>query len=217
MKIACVGYRDWALNIYKKLMDAFPEHEFLFQDSKENYSEDEIYEFKPNYVLFYGWSDMVKPELLCSFDCLMLHPSALPCYRGGSPIQNQIIDGVTESAVTIFLMNDEMDSGPISRQSVLSLHGKLSEIFSRIESIGLELTIDILKYALNPVEQNHSLASYCKRRTRVMSEITLSELTESSAVYLYNKIRMLQDPYPNAYIVTSDGKKLRLIDCEIDK
>lgn len=216
MRIACIGYRDWALSIYKKLLDAFPQHEFLFQDSKEKYSEDEIYTFKPDYILFYGWSDMVKPELLQSFDCLMLHPSDLPRYRGGSPIQNQIIDGVTESAVTIFLMDDGMDSGPISRQCKLSLHGKLSEIFSRIESIGVELTVDILINGLNPVEQDHSLASYCKRRTPEMSEITLRELSESSADYLYNKIRMLQDPYPNAYFITSDGRKLRLKDCEID-
>lgn len=216
MKIACVGYRDWALSIYKKLFDALPQHEFLLQDSKENYSEDEIYKFKPDYVLFYGWSNIIKPELLRSFNCLMLHPSALPRYRGGSPIQNQIIDGVTESAVTIFLMDDGIDSGPISRQRELSLHGKLSEIFSRIESIGVDLTKDILTYGLNSVEQDHSLASYCKRRTPAMSEITLGELSESTADYLYNKIRMLQDPYPNAYFITSDGKKLRLTDCEID-
>ena len=91
MKIACVGYRDWALNIYKKLLDAFPEHEFLLQDSKVNYSEEEIHKFKPDYILFYGWSDFVNTELLTAFDCLMLHPSPLPKYRGGSPIQNQIL------------------------------------------------------------------------------------------------------------------------------
>lgn len=216
MKLACIGYREWALNIYKKVVDALPQHEFLLQDSKAKYSEDEIYKFKPDYVLFYGWSDMIKPELLRSFDCLMLHPSALPRYRGGSPIQNQIIDGVVESAVTIFLMDEGMDSGPISRQHAISLDGKLSEIFSRIESVGVNLTIDILTNGLNPVAQDHSLASYCKRRTPAMSEITLKELCESPANYLYNKIRMLQDPYPNAYFITSDGKKLRLTDCEID-
>lgn len=216
MKIACIGYRDWALRIYKKILEDLSQHEFILQNSKENYSEEKIFEFNPDYVLFYGWSDMVKPELVSSFDCLMLHPSALPLYRGGSPIQNQIINGVTKSAVTIFLMDDGIDSGPICRQQKLSLNGKLSEIFSRIESIGVELTIDILTYGLNPVEQDHSLASYCKRRSPEMSEITLRELSEASADYLYNKIRMLQDPYPNAYIVTSDGKKLRLTDCEID-
>ena len=41
-----------------------------------------------------------------------------------------------------------------------------------------------------------------------MSEITLNELTTMPSTYLHDKIRMLQDPYPSAYIRTSDGKKL---------
>jgi len=41
-----------------------------------------------------------------------------------------------------------------------------------------------------------------------MSELTIEELSEESAEYLYNKIRMLQDPYPNPYIKTKDGKRL---------
>ena len=44
----------------------------------------------PDIVLFYGWSWKVSEKLINKFDCLMLHPSPLPKYRGGSPIQNQI-------------------------------------------------------------------------------------------------------------------------------
>ena len=47
----------------------------------------------------------------------MLHPSPLPKYRGGSPIQNQIIRGVVDSMVTIFVMNDKIDAGDIIAQS----------------------------------------------------------------------------------------------------
>ena len=43
-----------------------------------------------------------------------------------------------------------------------------------------------------------------------MSEITVEEISTKSGEYLYNKIRMLQDPYPNAFIKTSDGKKLKI-------
>ena len=40
------------------------------------------------------------------------------------------------------------------------------------------------------------------------SEITLKELRTKSGLFLINKIRMLQDPYPNPYIRTKDNKKL---------
>ena len=59
----------------------------------------------------------------------MLHPSPLPKYRGGSPIQNQIIDGKLHSAVTIFLMDNGIDTGPIAEQKYLSLEGTIEKIF----------------------------------------------------------------------------------------
>ena len=94
MRIVCVGYRDWALNIYGQLQREFPEHTFLMQLSKKDYSEIQIEQFKPDLVLFYGWSDIIGSRMIESGKCLMLHPSPLPKYRGGSPIQNQIIRNV---------------------------------------------------------------------------------------------------------------------------
>ena len=42
----------------------------------------------------------------------------------------------------------------------------------------------------------------------ISSEISIDELTNQSSLYLYNKIRMLQDPYPNPFIKTVDGKRI---------
>ena len=56
-----------------------------------------------------------------------------------------------------------------------------------------------------------------KRRKPSQSEITLDEIKTKKANYLYNKIRMLQDPYPNAFIKTIDGKKLTIQKASIKK
>ncbi|GIS10295.1 MAG: hypothetical protein CM15mP114_10770 [Alphaproteobacteria bacterium] len=74
----------------------------------------------------------------------MLHPSDLPKYRGGSPIQNQILNGILDSKVTIKPLM-KMDAGPILVQRPLSLRGEMSEILGRIEQSGTEATIKILK------------------------------------------------------------------------
>jgi len=66
------------------------------------------------------------------------------------------------------------------------------------------------------VPQDDSAATYCKRRTPSESEITLDELASQPAEYLNNKIRMLADPYPNAYILTADGKKLVITAAHIE-
>lgn len=215
MRIVCVGYRDWALNIYDQLQREFPEYTFLMQLSKKDFSEIQIEHFKPDLILFYGWSDIVASKLIESGKCLMLHPSPLPKYRGGSPIQNQIINGDIHSAVTIFLMDNGIDTGPIARQKYLSLEGTLEEIFQRIELIGFELTRDIFIHGLNVTDQNSEDATYCRRRLPEQSEITLTELETQTSEYLHNKIRMLQDPYPNPFIKTIDGKKLIIKNSQI--
>ena len=214
MKIACVGYRDWAIEIYESIQT--DDREILLITSKSDLDYSVLQEFGPDYVLFYGWSWIVPEQFITSFRCLMLHPSPLPKYRGGSPIQNQIINGEIESAVSIFLMDSGLDSGPLYCQESFSLEGELSEIFSRIVRIGIALTEKILSEDLQPFPQDHSLATYFKRRKAADSEISMQELKTSSAEFLYNKIRMLQDPYPNAYIVAADGRKIFLKSASIN-
>jgi methionyl-tRNA formyltransferase len=216
MRIACVGYRDWALNIYDRLA-ACSDHTFLILRSKSQFKVDVLDDFKPSLVLFYGWSWMIPVNLLERYTCLMLHPSPLPRYRGGSPIQNQIIAGETSSKVSLFVVTDELDAGDLVGQQDLSLTGTLNEIFKRIEESGVELTRHLLEHGLQRVPQDHSAATFCKRRTPVESEITSEELASQPAEYLYNKIRMLADPYPNAYIRTADGKKLMITEAHIEE
>lgn len=214
MRIACVSHREWAISIYNKLK-TLTKNDFLIIDTKKHYDEDKILSYNPDLILFYGWSWIVGERLINKFYCIMLHPAPLPKYRGGSPIQNQIINGEKNSAVTLFLMDNGMDTGPILKQEEFKLNGNLSEIFERICNIGYKLTIELFNEGLKPLEQNHSIATTFKRRSPSQSEITLEELQTKSSEYLYNKIRMLQNPYPNAYIKTSDGKKLILTQSSI--
>lgn len=215
MKVLCVGYRSWALKIYHNLKKT-SKHDFMIIDKKEKLSTKKIYNFKPNLILFYGWSWKIDEEIIDNFNCIMLHPSALPKYRGGSPIQNQIIRGVLSSKVTIFLMNKKIDSGDIIASEYLSLKGSLKEIFLRMSEIGERLTKKfVLKKSLKLKSQDDSKASYFKRLKPEDSEITINDLKNQNAKYLHNKIRMLDDPYPNAFIKTSDGKKLILKKVEI--
>ncbi len=216
MRVACVGYRAWALNIYDRLATS-SNHIFLILRSKAQFNVEVLDDFKPDLVLFYGWSWIIPGDLLERYTCLMLHPSPLPRYRGGSPIQNQIIAGETASKVSLFVMTEELDAGDLVGQQDLSLVGTLDDIFNRIENAGVELTVQLLKHGLQRVPQDHSKATFCKRRTPGDSEITAEELASKPAEYLFNKIRMLADPYPNAYIFTADGKKLMITAAHIEE
>ena len=215
MRIACVGYRDWALSIYDQLAHK-TDHQYLIFRSKLQYDERVLHDFKPDMVLFSGWSWTVSADIVSQFSCVMLHPSPLPKYRGGSPIQNQIILGENDSAVTLFLMDEGVDTGPILAQGPLSLNGDIDDIFQRMIHSGVELTMDLLSKGLKPVPQNNDEATSFQRKKPEDSEITFDEICNQPADYLYNKIRMLQSPYPNAYIKTSDGKKLLILSALIE-
>ena len=205
MKIVCVGYRSWALDIYKKIKK-IKNHKVLIL-RKVNVSR--ILRFKPDYLLFYGWSNMVSDKLINTKKCIMLHPSKLPLFRGGSPIQNQIIRGVNRSAVTLFRMNKNIDQGNIILQKKINLEGSISDIFDRITNVGYELTLRMFKGKFKEKKQPKNSKIF-KRRKPHESQITINEIKNKSAKFLYNKVRMLGDPYPNAYILTKDKKKLFL-------
>ena len=128
--IAYVAYREWAFKILKKLNNKNNKIVILTPNKKIK-SKIPIFYIKPNdnnkilsilrknkvkVVMFYGWSWIISKQILDNYLCLCLHPSKLPYFRGGSPIQNQIIQNVKQSAVTVFKMNDKIDGGDIYKQ-----------------------------------------------------------------------------------------------------
>jgi len=212
MKLVGIGYRNWAISIYENLANKKINIKII---KKNNISFDEIQKYSPDFVLFYGWSSKVNKTIINKFKCIMLHPSKLPEFAGGSPIQNQIIRNIKKSAVTLFRMNDKIDHGNIINQQKIMLTGQLDEIFNRIVEIGTSLTLKMLNSKYK--DKKMHVKKIYKRRNYKESEITLKEIRFKGAQYLYNKIRMLQDPYPNAFIKTFDGRKLYIQKAKIKK
>ena len=203
MKVLGIGYRDWAISIYKNLSKNNIKIKIL---KKKNISLKEINKYNPDIILFYGWSKKVSNRIVEKYKCVMLHPSKLPDFAGGSPLQNQIIRNIKKSAITLFVMSKKIDQGNIIAQKMIMLTGELRDIFNRIIKTGTLLSLNIIKK--NYIEKKIRVNKIYKRRSPSQSEITHEEIRTKNAIYLYNKIRMLQDPYPNAYIKTFDGKKL---------
>ena len=213
MRVACCGYRQWALEIFDGIRHL--SHEFIRVQTEADATATALRARNPDLMLFYGWSSVLPPEVLRIAPCVCLHPSKLPQFRGGSPIQNQIIRGVTESAVTLFLMTDRLDQGDIVLQRPLSLRGHLDEIFRRLVDVGTSMTTEMLSGSIQATPQDHSCATYFRRRTPDMSELTLEDLRTKTGEELYDFIRALEDPYPNAFIRCSDGTRLLIKRAEL--
>ncbi len=211
-RITIVGcaYRLWALKIFDFIRTELNVNMVIFRDKSEVVLEN-IVSKNPALLLFYGWSWRVPDEIVNKYLCLCLHPSPLPKYRGGTPIQNQIMNGEVEGAVSIFRMNGEIDAGDLCGQESISLEGDLYGILTRITTVGgfmsAKIVRDFQRGDLQFLPQEGEPTVFA-RRSPEESEITRDELNLAPARYLYNKIRGLQDPYPNAFIVCPDGGKL---------
>ena len=160
------GYRDWSRKLFQDVKDTIIEYFCVYVDDKESLDE-MIHKYNPKYIFFIGWSWIVQKNIIENYQCICLHPSPLPKYRGGSPIQHQIINGEDESAVTLFLMDDGLDTGDIIYQKKFSLKGNLNDIYNRIADIGGDGVIKILDEGFNQIKQNNNQSTYYKRRTPV--------------------------------------------------
>ena len=206
LKILFYAYREWAIELVNSI-----NHPFKCLIQRNDYTA--IKDIKPNIIFFIGWSEIVPKEIIEKNICICLHPSLLPKYRGGSPIQHQIMNGEEFGGVTLFRMNEVLDGGDILYQMPIGLEGELNDIFNSIKFVGKEGIGEIIKYGIAGIEeaahpQRLEYGTILKRRKPEESEITLNEIVNSTALQLHNKIRALADPYPNAYIKCKNGEKL---------
>ena len=132
--------------------------------------------------------------------CLNVHGSLLPKYRGAAPIQWAVINGESETGVTIMVMDAGMDTGAILEQAVvpISPEDTAGDVASRMAEMGGRLLVPTLKKwlagAIKPQAQNESQATLAPI---LKKEDGLLDWSQSAAI-LANRIRGLS-PWPGAY------------------
>ncbi len=188
--------RPWNIKIYKKKISHYPGNWHLIH-RKEDLTIEIISKINPRYIFFPHWSYIVPKEILEMVECVCFHETDLPYGRGGSPIQNLIIMGYSETMISALRMVEELDAGPIYLQKPVSLEGLAEEIFIRISGIVADMVHEIISQDITPVPQVGK-AEVFKRRNPEQSEI--AQDTESINE-LFDFIRMLDaEGYPKAFI-----------------
>jgi methionyl-tRNA formyltransferase len=224
LNILYCSYRKWGLDILKYtkhfIQEQYPRQEVNF--TLITTTTDLLQQTLSNYdlIFFIGWSEIIPSDIVSNNCCICLHPSPLPKYRGGSPIQHQIINGDYDSAISFFIMDSGIDTGDILYQVPIRLDGELSDIFHVIINKSYTIICTIINdYSKNKkltgMPQDDINATNCKRRTQSMSEILITDFSEYTATQLYDKIRSLQDPYPNAFIRCKDDTILYITKAKV--
>jgi len=143
-----------------------------------------------------------------------IHYSLLPKYRGASPVESAILNGDTETGVTIQQMEFKMDAGAIIAQEKVAIlpDEKASELRARLIKIGGELLVKTLPNLENitPITQNEAEATHCGK---IQKEDGFIDLTADGAAN-YNKFRAYAT-WPRTFFF-KDDKRIIVTDAGLE-
>ncbi len=156
----------------------------------------------PDLALVIDFSRLIKAPLLDGprFGCFNIHPSLLPAYRGAAPLQRALMDGRTETGVTLFQLVQTMDAGPIVAQKAIpvGLDVTAGKLMEDLATEGSQIFLKSLKcicggYA-EYIAQDDAQATYAPKLDKAEERLSWSE----PAWALHNRVRAL-NPAPGSY------------------
>lgn len=102
----------------------------------------------PDLIVVAAFGQILPPSVLNipTYGCLNVHASLLPAYRGASPITAALLDGLSETGVTIMLMDAGMDTGPVLSQARLHVLARdtTDSLSQRLAALGAELLAETI-------------------------------------------------------------------------
>ena len=173
----------------------------------------ELADLAPDVVIVAAYGLFLPDEVLRlpRLGCLNIHPSLLPRHRGPSPVATAILDGDETSGVTIMLLDEGMDTGPIlaQRETRISADETAEELTERLFELGSELLVDTLdqwgREQILPTPQNNDDASVTRRLQREDGRIDWSQSADSIA----RRVRAFT-PWPGTFTVWR-GKTVKIL------
>ncbi len=162
------------------------------------------------------------PEIVWSMPPLgsyNLHGSLLPKYRGAAPIHWAVINGETETGVTVFKLKHDIDTGDILLQEKIPVlsNDTTGIVYERMQHVGAKTLVKALrliqsgKYSF--IRQNADLASHAPKIFHADAEINFDKDVEK----VYNFIRGM-NPFPGAWTIINQKEcKILSASHEVDK
>jgi methionyl-tRNA formyltransferase len=178
-----------------------------------------FYQIKPDMVVVVAFGQILPKEIIDHppLQCLNIHPSLLPKYRGAAPLNWQIINGETKTGVTIMLMDEGMDSGDILTQeeTLLGATETYGELHDRLAQLGATLLIKTIEQVV---------AETAQRQPQDASGVTFAPRLkkETGKIYWNNKVSDIVNlirglsPSPAAY-THLEGQVLKIFSAEANQ
>jgi len=171
-----------------------------------------IKKYNLDWLFIIGWSQIANKRLLNTprSGVLGMHPTLLPKGRGRASIPWAIIKGLEETGVTLFKLDEGVDTGPILSQYKIPLTNSTTatELYTSVSNAHVNLITGIIPKMLNESiklqEQNNSYATEWEGRSPKDGEIDL----KGSVLTAERLVRATTKPYPGAFIIINDKKHI---------
>jgi len=196
---------------FSELEKKYPQINFHYIiDIREPLVIEKIKSYQPEAIFVISWSQIIPSEILKipPKGVIGLHYSLLPERRGGAPLNWAIIDGLKESGITLFYMDEGIDTGDIIAQQNFSIEyeNTVNDLLDKIKNIAPSFVLEyfdmILEGKAPRIKQDETKATYTPRRTPKDSKIDWTWDLER----IYNFIRALSPPYPSAFFKVHNKK-----------
>ena len=177
----------------------------------------EIKEINPDLIVVVAYGKIIPKEIIDipKYGIINVHSSLLPKYRGASPIHSAILNGDTESGVSIMYIEEELDAGDVilkeyceitEEDTLGSLHDKLK----RLGAVGLEKALKLIEEEKVVAEkQDESKVSFVKPISKEQGKIDWNNSKE----VIYNHVRGL-NPFPGAYTFNKNKEMIKIYKTE---
>lgn len=195
----------------------------VFQPSnlRDGNIAEEINDIKPDLIVVAAYGKILPKEILeiPKYGAINVHASLLPKCRGASPVQCAILAGEKETGITLMRMNEKMDEGDILQQEKIEIGEKETAdiLLNKLGELGAEMIVkfvpDWIEGKIQPIQQNHSQATYCKPVRREDGKINWS----GTAQEIFCQWRAYH-PWPGIFSilnVKNQPKRLKLSEIEI--
>lgn len=172
----------------------------------------------PDLIVVAAYGKILPVEVLTipTKGCINIHGSLLPKYRGAAPIQWAILEGETETGVTLMQMAEGMDTGDVLASAITTTGGKTTGmLMEELSVMGANLLLDNLpcieSNQLTPVPQDSSKATYAPMIYKKDGLIDFSR----PAIEIERQIRAM-NPWPVAY-TTYDGQPMKIWQATVEE
>ena len=174
----------------------------------------QLADFRPDVIVIAALGQILPQSVLDlpRYGCVNIHPSLLPRFRGASPVASAILVGDDFTGISLMLLDEELDTGPILGRAQISISPQdtTGSLTAKLSLIAAQLLLEVLprwlRGEIEPQPQNEAEATYSAQVSKAEGEIDW----HLPAVEIWRRVRAFQ-PWPGCY-TSWQGKQLKIIE-----